>query len=277
VPQITRLGAAPAFVQLLDAIRRSAEVHARLEVAMSEPAQNREPAAAPLRTLLGLKMPDGPGRIIVWDTEEIVVGRSSESDIVVEDTDTSRRHALFTRSAAGFQVEDLGTSNGTRVNGAPLASPHLLRVKDAVSVGDLTITFIQSRRDPAGLGLEVAYASDLKGFAARLPANQDPSATTLGLTEVAGPFAVGAVGDFAAGDAPAAPAPAPVAAPKSRDLDLELAEFLPSDGTPASTTPGATVSLQLELEGLTPDLQRMLESLRDKVIELPALRIRVKG
>ena len=246
---------------------------------MSDPARTGNPAAAPLRTLLGLKSLEGPGRIIVWDTAEIVVGRSSDSDIVIQDSDASRRHAIFKKTVAGFVVEDLGTSNGTRVNDVLLTSPHTLQVKDTVSIGELTITFIQSRRDPSALGLEVTYASELKGFGSGAPI-ADPGATTLGLVEVAGPFAVGTVGDFDGGNLPAAKpskpaAPAPSAAP--RDLDLELAEFFPSTVSVASSAEPSTLSLTVELEGLTPDLRRMLAALRDKVIELPALRIRIKG
>jgi hypothetical protein len=249
---------------------------------MGDSEQGKESAAAPLRTLLGLKSESGPGRIVVWDTEEIVVGRSPECDIVVEDSDSSRRHALFSKSGVDFIVEDLGTPNGTRVNDAALAGAHKLEMKDSVVVGEMTITFIKSRRDPAALGLEVSYASDLKGFAGAPSA--DPESTMLGLTEVAGPFAVGSVGDFASELPTTPPEPEVVAPPtvETRDLDRELEAFLPDmsaeagEGDSEGGAPAA-VSLHLELEGLTPDLRRALETLQDKTIELPALRIRIKG
>jgi hypothetical protein len=119
----------------------------------------------------------------------------------------------------------------------------------------------------------VTYASELKGFGTGV-ALKDPGATTLGLTDVAGPFAVGTVGEFEP-DAPVMPPASAV----PRDLDLELAEFLPSSVKVGSSGDEVdpTLSLTLELEGLTPDLRRMLAGLRDKVVELPALRIRIKG
>jgi hypothetical protein len=221
-------------------------------------------APEPLRNLLGFKEPDKPGRIVVWDTEEISLGRSSENDIVVEDSDASRRHALFLRTAEGHQVQDLGTANGTQVNGSPLGDPHQLQNKDVVKVGEIQITFIQTRKDPATLGLEVSYASQLKGFAGGAPGG-DPGATTLGLGDAAdGNFDVGAVGDY--GHQPDGGA----AVPQTRDLDLEF-----NDAAPGASS--GTVSVTLELEGLTPDLRQTVESLIGKVIELPALRVRIKG
>ena len=226
-------------------------------------------APGTLRTLLGIKESDKPGRIVVWDTEEISLGRSPESDIVLDDSDASRKHALFRRSLDGHEVQDLGTANGTLVNGSPLLEPHPLSNKDVVKVGDLQLTFIQTRKDPSTLGLEVVFASQLKGFSSG-GATQDPGATTLGLGEVApGQFEVGAVGDF--GYAPDGGAVAPV----TRDLDLEFNASSASGLQPSGGAQG-TLSLHLELEGLTPDLRRTLEGLLGKVIELPALRVRIK-
>jgi len=221
-----------------------------------------------LRTLLGLKQPGEPGRIIVWDTGEITVGRASENDIVLQDTDASRQHALLYRTAQGFYVKDLGTSNGTLVNDVAIREPVLLENKHVVTIGELQLTFIQTRKDPSTLGLEVSYSSQLKGFAH--PANgADPGATTLGLTaEVGDDFAVGAVGDF---DAPIAPPAA------TRDLDLEFDDGPGESKLASASASTGALSLTLELTGLTPDLEQALRGWMGKQIELPKLRIRIKG
>ena len=226
-------------------------------------------AAGRLWTVLGISEPNKPSRVVIWDTAEISFGRSAENDVMVDDSDASRKHALFLRSSAGYQVQDLATSNGTFVNDARIEEPHTLANKDVVKICEMQIRFVETRKDPQSLGLEVAYASQLKGFGKGLAKNVDPSATTLGLGDpVSGPFEVGAVGDFAT-DANAAP----------RDLDLEFADFGPKGSPAATSAPAAagTVTLQLELEGLTPDLARKLEALFGKTIELPALRIRVRS
>lgn len=226
----------------------------------------------PLRSLLGMKEPGKPGRIVVWDTGEVSVGRSPENDIVLEDSDASRKHALFVRSAQGFSLQDLGTSNGTLVNGTTVHEPVQLGNKDVVRIGEVQITFIQTRKDPSSLGLEVTFASQLKGFGGAAVA-ADPGATTLGLSpNVSDPFAVGAVGDYGF-DPNAAAVPSP-----TRDLDLEFNDFVPGESKlPSAAASEGSVSLTLELEGLTKELRQTLQAWTGKVIELPQLRIRIKG
>lgn len=222
-----------------------------------------------LWTVLGLSEPGKPGRIIIWDTAEITFGRSPENDVMVDDTDASRKHALFVRTAAGYQIQDLGTSNGTFVNDVRLIEDHTLANKDVVKMCEMQVRFIETRKDPSSLGLEVSYASQLKGFAAGPAPTADPGATTLGLgAPVAGPFNIGAVNDFTPQQAQAEP----------KDLDLEFAEFGPGGpGAATASDADGRLSLHLELEGLSPDLQRMLESLFGKVIDLPAMRVRIKA
>jgi hypothetical protein len=65
-----------------------------------------------------------------------LAGRSPEMDIYLEDTFVSSKHALFEATAAGLQVEDLRSTNGTQVNGADVSDATVLRVGDRVEVGD---------------------------------------------------------------------------------------------------------------------------------------------
>jgi len=220
-------------------------------------------------TVLGIAEPGKPSRIVIWDTAEISFGRSPENDVMVDDTDASRKHALFLRSSAGYQVHDLGTANGTFVNEERIGDPHTLVNKDVIKICEMQIRFVETRKDPSSLGLEVAYSSQLKGFAAGVSANADPSATTIGLGDpISGPLEIGAVGDFE-----------PVAQGTTRDLDLEFADYEPRGSASPSRKASATgtVSLQLEIEGLTPDLARTVEALFGKTIELPNLRLRIKS
>jgi pSer/pThr/pTyr-binding forkhead associated (FHA) protein len=50
--------------------------------------------------------------------ETTLVGRSPECDVVLAAADVSRRHCRIVRTAEGVTVEDLGSSRGTRINGA---------------------------------------------------------------------------------------------------------------------------------------------------------------
>ena len=64
-----------------------------------------------------------------------VIGRWSESDIVVAAADVSRRHARVARSDGGWIVEDLGSINGTWVNGSKISDSQAIRSGDTVMLG----------------------------------------------------------------------------------------------------------------------------------------------
>ncbi len=64
------------------------------------------------------------------------VGRSQENDVAINDPNVSRRHARLTRSDNGFIVEDLGSTNGTLLDGAPID-------RERIESGD-ELTFGQS-------------------------------------------------------------------------------------------------------------------------------------
>ena len=67
---------------------------------------------------------------------ETLVGRSPYCSIVVDDATISRQHASFQLSRAGLTVEDLGSRNGTRVNGQRIWGVRLLEPGDWVEVGN---------------------------------------------------------------------------------------------------------------------------------------------
>ncbi len=66
----------------------------------------------------------------------VVVGRSPSSDIVIDEPYVSATHARFTLQGPALVLEDLGSTNGTLVNGHPIAQAVTLRDGDDVQVGD---------------------------------------------------------------------------------------------------------------------------------------------
>ena len=54
------------------------------------------------------------------DKEAIVIGRAVDSDVVLSDRSVSGQHARLTRTPTGWQIEDLGSTNGTVLGGRPL-------------------------------------------------------------------------------------------------------------------------------------------------------------
>ena len=66
----------------------------------------------------------------------VVVGRSPSSDIVIDEPYVSATHARFTIQGPALVMEDLGSTNGTMVNGHAIDQPVTLRDGDEVQVGD---------------------------------------------------------------------------------------------------------------------------------------------
>jgi len=65
----------------------------------------------------------------------MVVGRG-QCDVVLVDPEVSRRHALVTATSAGPAVEDLGSRNGTWLNGQRITGAHRLRSGDELRFGN---------------------------------------------------------------------------------------------------------------------------------------------
>ena len=69
---------------------------------------------------------------------ELVIGRGAV-DLQIAETGISRRHAMVAPSADGPVVTDLGSSNGTTVNGTLVQEPVVLRHGDVIALGGSTI------------------------------------------------------------------------------------------------------------------------------------------
>ena len=67
----------------------------------------------------------------------VVIGRSPSSDIVIDEPYVSASHARFTIQGPALVLEDLGSTNGTMVNGHIIEQPVALRDTDEVQVGDV--------------------------------------------------------------------------------------------------------------------------------------------
>lgn len=70
-----------------------------------------------------------------------VLGRQLENDIVMNDTNVSRRHAEFVSSAGVVTVRDLGSTNGTKVNGVLVSGEQHLEHGDVINFGTAQVTF----------------------------------------------------------------------------------------------------------------------------------------
>lgn len=80
------------------------------------------------------------GKSFSLDKPSQIVGRSPDCDIVLEDREVSRRHSrLFWRNSQ-LMIEDLGSANGTLVNGVPISAPHIVSTSDVIEIGASTVS-----------------------------------------------------------------------------------------------------------------------------------------
>ena len=70
-----------------------------------------------------------------------VLGRHLQNDIVLNDTNVSRRHAEFVSAAGEVTVKDLGSTNGTKVNGVLVTNEQLLQHGDVINFGTAQVRF----------------------------------------------------------------------------------------------------------------------------------------
>jgi len=89
-----------------------------------------------------------PGTIVMPSGDRIqlmkdkhLIGRLADCVVIINDANTSRHHAQILRSGSGFVIADLGSTNGTSVNGDRLAADHRLADGDIITVGSVSVRF----------------------------------------------------------------------------------------------------------------------------------------
>jgi hypothetical protein len=105
----------------------------------------------------------------------VTLGRDITNDITINDPECSRHHMRLTRGAGGYTIEDLGSTNGTFVNGQRLTGARPLRNGDMVGLGE-TVTLGYEAGAPAAA--QMGYGPEDQGMpvTAPGPAARQPSA-----------------------------------------------------------------------------------------------------
>jgi hypothetical protein len=107
-----------------------------------------------------------PGQTFILDQDHITLGRDPGNDIVIGDPQVSRQHARIKCQDELTVIEDLGSTNGTFVNGMRLTGPHTLANSDVIGLGDVvTLTFY---------GVGIATTEPLGGRPTVSPAPPSP-------------------------------------------------------------------------------------------------------
>ena len=90
---------------------------------------------------LRYRQDSGAWQEFLIEKDDVFIGRETGNDLVLDQDEVSRRHARLQRSGEHFQLIDLGSSNGTRIEGRALVAnmPHTLEPGQHVSIGDFTL------------------------------------------------------------------------------------------------------------------------------------------
>lgn len=78
------------------------------------------------------------GKHVKLTEVKTVIGRDETAKIRIATSEISRQHCLLTITDQGLMVRDLGSRNGTFVNGAPIAEETLLKPGDTITTGPMT-------------------------------------------------------------------------------------------------------------------------------------------
>lgn len=83
--------------------------------------------------------PTGPPRVLGLSGHGVTLGRSGHADVIVEDVYVSDEHAQIIPDDGGWSVRDLGSTNGTFLNGAKVTHPTPLAAGDQIRLGKTRI------------------------------------------------------------------------------------------------------------------------------------------
>ncbi|AGA30478.1 FHA domain-containing protein [Singulisphaera acidiphila] len=101
--------------------------------------------------VLGILTPTGGGDPISLLKAEVVVGRRASCDICLDFTNVSGKHCVLRLVNSVWHVRDLGSTNGTTVNGSQIASEHSIMPDDEVGIASHFFTIDYEPGGPVGI------------------------------------------------------------------------------------------------------------------------------
>lgn len=111
-----------------------------------------------------------PGVTFPLEGDQLVIGRDASNSIAINDPEISRKHSRLSFQGGKYVIEDLGSTNGTFVNGQRLAGPAVLKPGDVVSLGEqIVLMYDAITYDPGA-----TIASPRAARIAAAPALQQP-------------------------------------------------------------------------------------------------------
>ena len=97
-----------------------------------------------------------PGVTFPLDGDSLTIGRDSTNGVAINDAEVSRKHSRLMFQGGKYVIEDLGSTNGTFVNGQRLAGPVVLKPGDVVSLGEQIVLMYDAIAADAGATVAVS-------------------------------------------------------------------------------------------------------------------------
>jgi pSer/pThr/pTyr-binding forkhead associated (FHA) protein len=132
---------------------------------------------------LTLRSGPNPGTVFTLEGEQLTIGRDSSNEIAINDAEVSRRHATLSFQGGKYVIEDLGSTNGTFVNGQRLAAQRVLKSGEIITLGekielvyetvvvDPGATMVSSRKAAASRPAAAAPPPAPQAYAGQVPAS----------------------------------------------------------------------------------------------------------
>ncbi len=97
-----------------------------------------------------LVMHSGPdtGKVYPLEASEIIIGRDTNNSIIINDPEVSRKHAKLTLQISTYTILDLGSTNGTFINGQRITASQELKPGDTVTLGENIVLMFETGFDP---------------------------------------------------------------------------------------------------------------------------------
>ncbi|HEY9151829.1 MAG TPA: FHA domain-containing protein [Anaerolineales bacterium] len=115
-----------------------------------------------------------PGATYSLEGDQLTIGRDSTNGVVINDAEISRKHARLTFQGGKYVLEDLGSTNGTFVNGQRLAGPVVLKSGDVVSLGEQIVLMYDALSVDSGATVISSHKSAAAPVAPPPPAAVPP-------------------------------------------------------------------------------------------------------
>ncbi len=109
-----------------------------------------------------LRVVTNDGEIFTYpiSKEKVSIGRGLSNDLVLQDSTVSRQHAVIKKTDQGYTLSDLGSYNGTKVNGQLIQST-LLQPNDQIQLGSTKLTFIDESQPSSPPTDSIVFSSDV--------------------------------------------------------------------------------------------------------------------